>query len=142
MHSVTLFLDAFVTALIIYLLQRTEWKTLLFKWAWIWKHGRIHTILLMNILNRWIIKVPNYELFDVDVTNKDILDVMDENILESSWSKNSLAFRLAIEMSSTSKLDFYILDAPVSNRLIIKQGVSECLNISTAVEHMIPFTSF
>ena len=96
----------------------------------------------MNILNRWIIKVPNYELFDVDVTNKDILDVMDENILESSWSKNSLAFRLAIEMSSTSKLDFYILDAPVSNRLIIKQGVSECLNISIVVKHMIPFTNF
>ena len=142
MHSITLFLDAFVTALIIYLPQRTEWKTLLFKWAWIWKHDRIHTILLMYILNWWIIKVPNYELFDVDVTNKDILDVMDENILERSWSKNSLAFRLAIEMSSTNKLDFYILDAPVSNRLIIKQGVSEYLNISIVVKHMIPFTSF
>ena len=33
-----------------------------------------------------------------------------------------------------SKLDLYILDAPVSNRWIIKQGVSECLNISTLVE--------
>ena len=42
----------------------------------------------------------------------------------------------------TSKLDFYILDAPVSNRLIIKQEVSECLNISIVVEHTIPFTSF
>ena len=42
----------------------------------------------------------------------------------------------------TSKLDFYILDAPASNRLIIQQGVSESLNISTVVEHTMPFTSF
>ena len=41
----------------------------------------------------------------------------------------------------TSKLDLYILDAPVSKRLIIEQGVSEYLNISTVVEHKIPFTS-
>ena len=27
-------------------------------------------------------------------------------------------------------------------QLIIKQGISKCLNISTAVEHMIPLTSF
>ena len=41
----------------------------------------------------------------------------------------------------TSKLDFYILDAPISNRLI-KQGVSECLNISIVVKHKIQFISF
>ena len=98
MHSVTLFSDAFVTAPIIYVFQRTEWKTLLFKWAWIWKHGRIHIILLMNILDIWIIRVPR-QFSDADVTIKDTLDVMDENILKSSWSKNSLAFRLAINMS-------------------------------------------
>ena len=40
------------------------------------------------------------------------------------------------------RLDFYILDAPVSNRRIIEQGVSECLNISTVVEHMISLTGF
>ena len=38
----------------------------------------------------------------------------------------------------TSKLDFYILDTPVSSRLIIEQEFSECLNISTEVEHSIP----
>ena len=42
----------------------------------------------------------------------------------------------------TSKLDFYILDVPASNRLIIKQGVSEFLNFSTVVEHLVPFISF
>ena len=42
----------------------------------------------------------------------------------------------------TSKLDYYIVDAPLSNRLNIKQGVSEYLNFSIEVEHMIPFTSF
>ena len=36
------------------------------------------------------------------------------------------------------KLDFYILDAPVSNKLIIEQGDPECLNFSTAVEYAIP----
>ena len=79
----------------------------------------------------------------MDVTNRDTLDVMDENI------KNSLAFRLSIELSNmsfyvycTSKLDYYILDTPISNRLIIEQGVSECLNFSISVEGMIPFTSF
>ena len=35
----------------------------------------------------------------------------------------------------TSKLDYYILDVPVSNRFIIEQGVSECLNFSIVVEH-------
>ena len=30
-----------------------------------------------------------------------------------------------------------IVDAPVSNRLIIKQGVPECLNISTIVEQVL-----
>ena len=34
----------------------------------------------------------------------------------------------------TTKLDYYILDAPVSNRLI-EQGVSECLIFSIVVEH-------
>ena len=38
----------------------------------------------------------------------------------------------------TSKPDYKILDAPVSNRLIIEQGVPECLNIPTVVE----YTSF
>ena len=33
------------------------------------------------------------------------------------------------------KLDYYILDAPVSNRLIIWQGVSECHNFSIVVKH-------
>ena len=42
----------------------------------------------------------------------------------------------------TSKLDFYILDVPASNRLIIKQRVSECLNFSTVVEHLVTLTSF
>ena len=136
---------------IIYLFQRAKWKTLLSKWAWIWKHGRIQIILLMNILERWIIRVPR-QFKDVDVTNKDTVDViMDEDILEYSWSNNSLAFRLIIELSNmsilcilvcTSKLDLYILDLPISNRLIIEQGVSGCLTISTVVELAIPFTSF
>ena len=41
-----------------------------------------------------------------------------------------------------ANLMYRILDAPVSKRLIIEQGVSEYLNISTVVEHKIPFTSF
>ena len=49
LHSIWLFSDAFVT--IIYLFQITEWKTLIFKWAWIWKYGRIHVILLMNMMD-------------------------------------------------------------------------------------------
>ena len=35
----------------------------------------------------------------------------------------------------TSKLHYYILDVPVSNRFIIEQEVSECLNFSIVVEH-------
>ena len=42
----------------------------------------------------------------------------------------------------TSKLDFYILDALISNRPIIEQGVSDCLKFSTVVEHAILFISF
>ena len=42
----------------------------------------------------------------------------------------------------TSKFDFYILDAPASNTLIIKQGVSECPNISSVVEHTSSVDSF
>ena len=42
----------------------------------------------------------------------------------------------------TSKLDFYILDAPVSNRLNMEQGISERLNFYTAVEHTILSTTF
>ena len=45
MLSITLFSDAFATAPIIYLFQRTERKTLLFKWAWIWKHGKFTWIV-------------------------------------------------------------------------------------------------
>ena len=53
----------------------------------------------------------------------------------------SLAFRLAIELSNkclfyvccTSKLDYYILDEPVSNRLITEQGISKCFNFSIVV---------
>ena len=89
---------------IIYPFQRTKWKTLLSKWAWIWKHGRIQIILLMNILERWIIKVPR-QFKDADVRNKDTVDViMDEDILECSWSNNPLAFRLIIELSNMSIL--------------------------------------
>ena len=89
---------------IMYLFQRAKWKTLLSKWAWIWKHGRIQIILLMNILERWIIRVPR-QFKDVDVTNKDTVDViMDEDILEYSWSNNSPAFRLIIELSNMSIL--------------------------------------
>ena len=97
---------------------------------------------------RWIIRAPR-QFYGVDATNKDTPDVMNENILKCSWSKNFLAFRLANELSNMSiyiycisKIDCYILDAPVSIRLNIKQGFSECFNISTVVEHMIPFASF
>ena len=44
----------------------------------------------------------------------------------------------------TSKLDYYIFIAtalPVSNRLIIEQGVSEYHNFSIVVEHTKQFTS-
>ena len=99
MHSVTLFFYAFITAPIIYLRQRTEWKTLIFKWASIWKHDKIHIILLMNILDGWIMRVPR-QFYYVDVANKDTLDAMNENILKFSWSKNSLTFRLATELSN------------------------------------------
>ena len=34
-----------------------------------------------------------------------------------------------------SKLDFYNFGGPVSDKLIIEQGVSECLNISIVVEY-------
>ena len=52
-------------------------------------------------------------------TNKDTLEVMDQR------SKNPLAFKLPNELSNTcifyvyctSKLDYYILDAPVSNNI-------------------------
>ena len=61
-----------------------------------------------------------------------------------------MSFRLTFELSNisilnvycTSKLNLYISDTPVSNRLIIKQGVSECHNISTVAKHTIPCTSF
>ena len=33
----------------------------------------------------------------------------------------------------TSKLDYYILDEPVSNRLITEQGISKCFNFSIVV---------
>ena len=148
MHSLTLFSDAFVTARIIYLFQITDWKTLIFKWAWIWKHGRIYIILLMNTLDGWIVRVPR-QFLDADVTNQDTLDVLDETILKCSWSKKSLVFTLAMicqiclfYVYCTSELDFYILDAPASNRLTIEQRVSECLNFSTLVEYAIPSTSF
>ena len=36
---------------------------------------------------------------------------------------------------STSKLDFYVLDVPESNRFIMERVVPDCLNISTVVEH-------
>ena len=57
MHSITLFSDAFVCTN--YSSISNNWmEKLIFKWAWTWKHGRIHIILLMNILNGWIIRVP------------------------------------------------------------------------------------
>ena len=61
-------------------------------------------------------------------------------VWHSDWQLNCQIFLFYVYC--TSKLDFYILNAPVSNRLILEQGVSECLNISTVVEHAIPFTSF
>ena len=81
-------MDAFVTAPIIYLLQIKELNgKCCFKWAWTWKHDRIHIIiLLMNILDGWIIRVPR-QFQDVDVTNKDTLNTIDENILKCTWSK-------------------------------------------------------
>ena len=150
MHSVTLFSDAFVATPIINILYRTEWKTLIIKTAWIWKHDRIKIILFMNILDGWITRVPR-QFYDLDVTNKDKPDVMDENILKWSWSKNCLTFWLEIELSdkhvhfifialknmiSTSWMHLYQID------FIIAQGVLECLNFSIVVEHIIPFTSF
>ena len=64
----------------------------------IWKHSRIHTILLKNILDIWIIRVPR-----------------------------QLNCQICLfYVYCTSKLDFYILDAPISKRLISEQGVSEC----------------
>ena len=102
----------------------------------------------MNTLDGWIVRVPR-QFLDADVTNQDTLDVLDETILKCSWSKKSLVFTLAMicqiclfYVYCTSELDFYILDAPASNRLIIEQRVSECLKFSTVVEHTIPFTSF
>ena len=104
----------------------------------------------MNILDGWITRVPR-QFYNLDVTNKDSPDVMDENILKWSWSKNSLTFRLEIELSdkyvrfiyialknliSTSWMHLHQID------FIIEQGVSECLNFSTVVEHIIPFTNF
>ena len=58
----------------------------------------------------------------------------------SDWQLNSEICLFYVYC--TSKLTFYILDVPVSNRLIIEQGVSEFLNISTVVEHTIRFTCF
>ena len=96
-HGVTLLLHTFVTAPVTLLCQITEWKTLMFKWALIWKHDRIDIILLMNILDGWIIRIPR-QFLGVAVTNT--FNIMDENILKCSWSKNSLVFRLAIELSN------------------------------------------
>ena len=80
----------------------------------------------------------------VDVTNQGTLHIMDEN----SWNANGQRslwyshwqFNCQICLSyvqCTSKLDFYILDAPVSNTHIIEQGVSECFYFSTIVESTI-----
>ena len=60
----------------------------------------------------------------------------------SGFQINYSIVRCLFYVYCTSKLGFYILDAPVSNRLIIKQGVSKRLNLSTVVKNMIPFTSF
>ena len=49
------------------------------------------------------IKLSTSAFYGKDVTN-DTLDVMDENILKCALSKNSLAFRLAIELSNMSTL--------------------------------------
>ena len=145
MQSVTLFSDDFVTALIIYLLQRTEWKILLFKWVWIWEYGRIHKILLMNILDRWVIRVPR-QFWDVAKTIKVTLDVMDENILKCSWPKNSLAFRLATELSNMPILylwtSFLYLGCTCIKQTYHQTGSFRISQYFYWVQCMIPFTSF
>ena len=61
-------------------------------------------------------------------------------VWHSDWHLN---FQICLfYVYCTGKLDFCILGAPVSNRLMNEQGVSEHLNISTVVKHTIPFTSF
>ena len=76
---------------------------------------------------------------------------MDENILKCSIIKKLSGIQIGIWivkyvyfMFIARKLEFNFLDAPVSNRLIIiiKQGVSGCLNISAVDEYMISFISF
>ena len=64
----------------------------------------------------------------------------DQKLSHSDWQLNCQMH--PFYSYCTSRLDFYILDAPVSNRLNIEQGVLECINFSTLVEHLIPLTSF
>ena len=61
-------------------------------------------------------------------------------LCHSDWQLNCQMYPFYVHC--TSKLDFYILDAPVSNRLNMEQGISECLNFYTVAEHTILFTTF
>ena len=54
----------------------------------------------------------------MDATNKDTLDIIDENILKCLWSKNSLAFVLAIELSNMSDFMFIALVNTISTSWI------------------------
>ena len=85
----------------------------------------------------------------MDVTNNTLLtswikissNGYDQRTLwNSDWQLNCQICLFYVYCAS--KLNFSMLDAPVSNRVIIEQGVSECLNFTTIVEHTIPFTSF
>ena len=85
----------------------------------------------------------------MDVTNNTLLtswekissNAHDQRTLwHSDWQLNCQICLFYVYCAS--KLGFSMLDAPVSNRVIIEQGVSECLNFTTVVEHTIQFTSF
>ena len=81
----------------------------------------------------------------MDVTNKDTLEVMNENILKCSIKELS-----GIQIGNWIVKYVYckfialknLITTPVSNRLNTEQGVSECLNFSIVVEYRVPFTSF
>ena len=72
---------------------------------------------------------------------KTFSNVRDQRTLCNSYGQLNCQISL-FYVYCTTKLDYYIFDAPISNRLIIDQVVSEYLNFSIVVGHTIPFTSF
>ena len=60
-----------------------------------------------------------------------MLMINEHYLWHSDWQLNCQI--CLFHVCYTSKLDYYILDEPVSNRLITEQGISKCFNFSIVV---------